>query len=981
MRYLFVLFLLSFAPFTFAQSTFDFQSAYVQYPNLPSGILQTVAWTRTRMVHLDETTQESCMGLPRAFGVMGLFEDGKNYFNENAHIVSDLSGSTIQAQKLNGNVQILAYAKAFSTLFTQYQAQLPYDQSVYFTLDALSEIPDSGAVNLFAKDAQIYEIMKLMNDATFASSHGFQRQHFQLSTVFGVSNLEVLSASRVQVNATGITTQSGVTYTLSQAKSTQYGPAIWNPAPPCNFSSRNGTPVSAITIHTIQGSYAGAISWSQNCSSNVSFHYVIRSSDGQITQMVLEEDKAWHVGSENPYTIGYEHEGYVDNASWYTEAMYQNSADLSRDITNSGYGIPPLRTFYGAATIGTNTLGGCTKIKGHQHYPNQSHTDPGINWNWEKYYRLINNAPSVTTLTSATSTFYDTGGNSANYADDERTIWTISPLNATSITMNFTSFNLESNYDFLFIYDGSSIDDPLIGIYTGTTSPGSITSTGGSLTIEFRSDCATTAAGWEANYTSVISSAEPPVTIIQPSSLWKTSNFDAYATDTDLETSVDGQYYLIADKQVTDADWQANNSAGFVYESFEDNATNWTIQSGSYTLQNGQFNQSSTIESNSNSYVLVPQPFGPEYLYSWDQTFTSSESNQRAGMHFMCSNATLNNRGDSYFVYLRETDNQVHIYSVDADVFTLQQSIPFSIDQQVNYSVKVRYSTQTGWIRVYINDEFVGQWQDATPLTTGNAISLRTGNCAVQFDNVKLYRSRANVIPVSVGITGAMRYESEGAIETGMIEALSVDATSMWSQLANASYLIDRSTPLMDFISDGTSNDIDTTTNSTIHGNWSFQDIHSDIDHYEYAIGTSPGASDVISWTAANLNTTMSELIAVPFYNQIYYLSVRSTNGAGLYSINSSDGQVYLGETNGINDNSLEQLIVYPNPTSDLLFFKNIDSEIAIQLIDGAGKIVLNKRVSTNNTQVSLNQLPAGNYSLLLQKGNQLMVKLISVIH
>ena len=152
--------------------------------------------------------------------------------------------------------------------------------------------------------------------------------------------------------------------------------------------------------------------------------------------MVDEADKAWHVGSENPYTIGYEHEGYITDPSWYTQAMYEASADLSRDIVLSGYGIPALRTYYGPASTGTNVIGGCTKIKGHQHYPNQTHTDPGINWDWEKYYRLINNNPTVTTLTSTSGAFYDTGGNSANYSDDERQLWLFQPNNATSVTLN-----------------------------------------------------------------------------------------------------------------------------------------------------------------------------------------------------------------------------------------------------------------------------------------------------------------------------------------------------------------------------------------------------------------------------------------------------------------------------------------------------------------------------------------------------------------
>ena len=38
---------------------------------------------------------------------------------------------------------------------------------------------------------------------------------------------------------------------------------------------------------------------------------MVRSSDGQVTQMVREYQKAWHARSANPYSIGIEHEGYV----------------------------------------------------------------------------------------------------------------------------------------------------------------------------------------------------------------------------------------------------------------------------------------------------------------------------------------------------------------------------------------------------------------------------------------------------------------------------------------------------------------------------------------------------------------------------------------------------------------------------------------------------------------------------------------------
>lgn len=959
-----------------SQYSDDFQLAYENNANLPSGILEAVSWTRTRMQVLDENGQASCAGLPKAVGILGLFEDGGNYFIENAKVVETLSGISLADQKSNPSQQLLAYATAFNQLYSQRIAAGHSEaNAVYLTLLSLSEIPDVGSVNSYAKDVQVFEIMRFMNQSDFAATHGFTVKHYPLASVFGQDNYAVLSASKVVISDEHIANSSGTTYAISTLKSTEYGPAIWNPAPPCNLSSRNGIAISAITIHTIQGSYAGAISWSQNCDSNVSFHYVIRSSDGQVTQMVVEADKAWHVGSENPYTIGYEHEGYVDNPVWYTEAMYASSADLSRDIVNSGYGIPPLRTFFGTATAGINTLGGCTKIKGHQHYPNQSHTDPGINWNWEKYYKLINNAPTITTLTNPSDPFFDSGGAAGNYQDDERNLWLIAPPAAGTVTLNFTAFQLELNYDYLFLYDGSTLDAPLIGRYTGTNTPGSITSTGGSLLVEFRSDCATTAPGWQANYTSTTTVNELPVTVISNSGSWKTSNFDALISDTDEESEIEGRYYLVADKTMTSNDWQSNLSSGFVYENFADNSSNWTAQQGDFEVTSNRYVQSDVVNGNTNAYLMVEQLEELDYLYEWNQRFTSNELNQRAGIHFMCSDPTLSNRGNSYFVYLRETSDQVQIYSVDNDVFSLESNVDLSIESNVDYAVKVTYSPQTGWINVYVNDLFVSSWQDLTPLTSGNSISLRTGNCAVEFDDIQVYQSRHSLVSISLGENGMMRYESENAIETGMLKAVSLDATNQWSAPAMETYLIDRSAPLFSLVADGVGVDIDTTNSTTLEGSWDSEDIHSGVALFEFALGTSSGSTDVLDWTANGLSAMMSHVLVAPIYNQVYYISVRATNGAGLYSSSSSDGQLILSPDAGIDVSFLENIVIYPNPSSEVVYFTNVEEPFTAVLMDMNGKEVLRKEISVTENSLSISNVAHGSYSLVLQVNGGFQVR------
>lgn len=158
-----------------------------------------------------------------------------------------------------------------------------------------------------------------------------------------------------------------------QMAEAEYPLAFWDPACDCNYSANGMTSYDHIVVHTMQGSYAGSISWFKNPDAQVSAHYCMRSVDGEVTQMVLHKDKAWHVGSSNPTSIGIEHEGFVaDPNKWYTWETYVSSARLARWIATR-HDIPLTREH----------------ILGHVELPNQTHTDPGPGWNWDMYMGLI----------------------------------------------------------------------------------------------------------------------------------------------------------------------------------------------------------------------------------------------------------------------------------------------------------------------------------------------------------------------------------------------------------------------------------------------------------------------------------------------------------------------------------------------------------------------------------------------------------------
>ncbi|TDD46264.1 amidase [Nonomuraea terrae] len=177
--------------------------------------------------------------------------------------------------------------------------------------------------------------------------------------------------------------------------STDYGPAAWVPANSGNYrvSSRETSyNIDRVVMHVAQGSYAGTISWFQNPSANVSAHYVIKSSNGAVTQMVRDKDVAWHAGNStyNNRSIGIELEGYVSDASWFTDAMYRSAAALVRHLCDK-YAIPKTRT----------------GIMGHNEVPGATHTDPGPHFNWTTFMNHVTGGgttpPTFTTTVDNTT--------------------------------------------------------------------------------------------------------------------------------------------------------------------------------------------------------------------------------------------------------------------------------------------------------------------------------------------------------------------------------------------------------------------------------------------------------------------------------------------------------------------------------------------------------------------------------------------------
>jgi N-acetyl-anhydromuramyl-L-alanine amidase AmpD len=166
--------------------------------------------------------------------------------------------------------------------------------------------------------------------------------------------------------------------------------SIWRGSP--NFNARaEGTAgqIAMIIVHTCEGSYVGCWSWLTNASSGVSAHYIIDESGSEISYLVEEPLRAWHIGAvydcalnrsrrcdlsgvqSNHFTIGIEHAGFASQPS-FPAAQIAISARLVCELTKR-HGIP---------RDGQH-------IVAHGQLQPWNRTDPGPNWPWINYLALV----------------------------------------------------------------------------------------------------------------------------------------------------------------------------------------------------------------------------------------------------------------------------------------------------------------------------------------------------------------------------------------------------------------------------------------------------------------------------------------------------------------------------------------------------------------------------------------------------------------
>ncbi|WP_052732745.1 peptidoglycan DD-metalloendopeptidase family protein [Hymenobacter terrenus] len=283
----------------------------------------------------------------------------------------------------------------------------------------------------------------------------------------------------------------------------------------------------------------------------------------------------------------------------------------------------------------------------------------------------------------------------------------------------------------------------------------------------------------------------------------QSGDFNVNFADAD-NVGVVERFYQPLEYIATPGEWRANRGNGFYNDNFGTGVIHSDYTFGADDWQGtwsvtpeGRLLQNDAVPSNTAISTFLSQTAGNTYLYQFAARVLGDDLTRtgRFGLHIMASDVTLRERGNAYLIWFSNNDQKVRIIESVNNVLTEQAVGDAMVSAGDFADYKVSYSTSTGEVRVYQNNRLVLSWTDSTPLTSGSYISLRTNQAQVEFDDLKVFKSRgaSRLITVGPANTKDLRRASpNSATPAGKIKSLVRDAANNWSATGNLDLIINQ---------------------------------------------------------------------------------------------------------------------------------------------------------------------------------------------
>lgn len=345
----------------------EFRQAAEEF-NVPMAALKSAAFVNSRYEMVQG--HEEFEGRPASFGVMGISADQLDT------LAAEI-GSTPELIKTDALQNIRAAAWILSKAAHEQDIASADVRDWAPAIAALSNTETPEARVAFVRD-EVFETLRL-GVGEPSEELKAQGQSLELESDYATLTQELVAGP-------------------------DYNRSVWRPSP--NYSARSLKP-QMVVIHTCEGSYSGCWGWLRNTAAGASAHYVVNNTGSEITQLVREAHRAWHVGATyycsnnssvkcnlngwnvNHFSVGIEHAGYASQKS-FPAGQIDASARLTCDISKA-HGIPRDRYH----------------VVAHGKLQPYNRTDPGPNWPWSTYLSKVNSYCGVSTAPAPSTIVID----------------------------------------------------------------------------------------------------------------------------------------------------------------------------------------------------------------------------------------------------------------------------------------------------------------------------------------------------------------------------------------------------------------------------------------------------------------------------------------------------------------------------------------------------------------------------------------------
>ncbi|WP_299437972.1 peptidoglycan DD-metalloendopeptidase family protein [uncultured Aquimarina sp.] len=258
----------------------------------------------------------------------------------------------------------------------------------------------------------------------------------------------------------------------------------------------------------------------------------------------------------------------------------------------------------------------------------------------------------------------------------------------------------------------------------------------------------------------------------------QSGDFIANFNDND-NVGVTRRFYQALEKY--GSNWYANRGNGFFNDNFNIFYSGYTKGAGDWEINNGHLRQSNTSSDNTKLNTFLSQNSELPYLYEFSAKTISTNGPRKFGIHIMADTPDQSQRGNSYLIWFSGEDNKVRIYETINNQLNFRAIDDVPLDNKwANY--KITYSPGFGVIEVFRNNTSILKWTDPSPIKNGSTISLRTNKTSVEFDDLKVYKFRADA---STTVSAGSSVSKDIRRRNGKIKSLVKDAAGNWSSPGN----------------------------------------------------------------------------------------------------------------------------------------------------------------------------------------------------